>query len=798
MQQGQLVQAPPSFCQYVGEACDKDFADIKNVDGLFLYASRPEQIAAAIETAKTKLEDNKGRWRSWRDFDVGGRIIFCEICKGIRGAATVFADVTTLNFNLLFEIGFCLGLGVSVIPIRDPNYAVDKREFDSLGVLDTLGYLDFANSDELAQKVQAAKPADIGRLPLKTYRDTPVYLLKGPVPTEGTIQLLSTLKKSPLRFRTHDPVEVAQRSLHAHWKQVRGSYGVIANLLAPARKGATAHNALCALLCGIAMAEEKAVLMLQEEGGTQQPIDYRDVVRGWDNPSQIPHLVEPTINETFERLQDVASSVAPPPEGLLERVDLGNPAAEEEIGGLQDYFVRTGQFRAATHGGGRLVVGRKGAGKTAMFFGVRDAVKRGLETLVLDMRPEGHQFTRLREAILEELSEGQREYTITAFWTYLLSAEIAHKILQSPAEFQAAERDPERFRMYKELEKAYLAHGLSVGDDLSQRLLREIDRLSERFDTAGDISGRTDLAELVYGGDIRTLNDAVANYVTAEKDEVWLLIDNLDKSWATRGSTREDMLIVLGLLEASRKLEEQLADRGVDFRCLVFIRTDVLEKLNWSSPDRGKESTINLEWDDPQLFQAIVRERIAVSAGLTGTFEDLWRQVAEPAIGVEDSFRYLLDRTLMRPRDLLLFLQRALQVALSRSHDRITGDDFRHAERGYSEEALLWLGYEIEDTHPGLTDGLLAFHGASACVTREQVVEILERGNVPTAEMDSAIEILLWFGFLGTRLNAGEELYSHEVQSNLRRLTYPVETDAGRFVVHPMFRAALGMEEAAS
>jgi hypothetical protein len=69
----------------------------------------------------------------------------------------------------------------------------------------------------------------------------------------------------------------------------------------------------------------------------------------------------------------------------------------------------------------------------------------------------------------------------------------------------------------------------------------------------------------------------VAAYVTEQKDELWLLIDNLDKSWATRGATPEDILIVQGLLEASRKLERQLGKRDVAFNCLVFIRPDVLE-----------------------------------------------------------------------------------------------------------------------------------------------------------------------------------------------------------------------------
>ena len=53
------------------------------------------------------------RWITWKNLDVLGQIIFCEICKAIRYPDLVVADVTTLNFNLMFEIGFAIRLGLT-------------------------------------------------------------------------------------------------------------------------------------------------------------------------------------------------------------------------------------------------------------------------------------------------------------------------------------------------------------------------------------------------------------------------------------------------------------------------------------------------------------------------------------------------------------------------------------------------------------------------------------------------------------------------------------------------------------
>jgi nucleoside 2-deoxyribosyltransferase len=114
-------------------------------------------IANTIESAiqELKIRGSSREWRSWKDLAVSGQIIFCQVCKAIRFSRLVIADVTTLNFNLLFEIGYSVGLGIPVLPIRDTSYSRDKRAFEELGLLDTLGYLDYQNSTELTQMLIA-------------------------------------------------------------------------------------------------------------------------------------------------------------------------------------------------------------------------------------------------------------------------------------------------------------------------------------------------------------------------------------------------------------------------------------------------------------------------------------------------------------------------------------------------------------------------------------------------------------------------------------------------------------------
>ncbi len=184
------------------------------------------------------------------------------------------------------------------------------------------------------------------------------------------------------------PSETPRLTLHEARKQISGSVGVIAHLLSSNRQGSTRHNALCALLGGIAMAEGKVVVMLQEEA-VQQPIDYRDVVQSYQIPADIPHMLEGTIKRVVEHMQIAGPSIGRRAEKVLEKLDLGDTAAENEIAGLRSYFVPTGQFTQAKQGHARLVVGRKGTGKTAIFYEVRNSLGRNRSKVILDLKPRG-------------------------------------------------------------------------------------------------------------------------------------------------------------------------------------------------------------------------------------------------------------------------------------------------------------------------------------------------------------------------------------------------------------------------
>jgi hypothetical protein len=473
-------RVPPQFCQYVDGPCDQDFGSVLSSDGLFLFPSRPEAVAATIEEAVEYLSKVAGdqHWKTWKNLDVPGQIIFCEICKAIRFTRLVVADVTTLNFNLLFEIGFALGLGVPILPIRDTSNIRDRKDFEEIGILDTFGYFDYRNSSQLADGVlskAAHPPLSLQAPSLNT--DQPLYIIKSPVESNGMIKLMSVVKKSRLRFRSYDPREVARISLHEAYRQTVCSRAVILHLLSPDTVGAEIHNARCAFIAGIAMAAQKRVAIIQQ-GFVLQPIDYRDVILTYEKPAQIADLLTPLLGLVIEEIQTtrfVPTILTLKP---LEKIDLGDLAAENEIRALDSYYVPTAQYQETKRGHARLVVGRKGSGKTALFYSIRSTYRPSMKHLVLDLKPEGHQFKKLREAVLAELPDGVQQHVLTAFWNYLLVMELAHQIVHHEQHW--VYRDARLKVPFEAIRTAYGEADESEQADFSERLLKLVDQIIEK------------------------------------------------------------------------------------------------------------------------------------------------------------------------------------------------------------------------------------------------------------------------------------------------------------------------------
>lgn len=111
----------------------------------------------------------------------------------------------------------------------------------------------------------------------------------------------------------------------------------------------------------------KALCMLQYEEDPV-PLDYRDFVNFTYHPDDINECIAEFAGKVAEAFQQELNVFSKSEDTFLQSLDLGASSAENEMRTLQNYYLKTDQFLRSLRGEANIVVGRKGSGKSAIFF----------------------------------------------------------------------------------------------------------------------------------------------------------------------------------------------------------------------------------------------------------------------------------------------------------------------------------------------------------------------------------------------------------------------------------------------
>jgi hypothetical protein len=179
---------------------------------------------------------------------------------------------------------------------------------------------------------------------------------------------------------------------------------------------------------------------------------------------------------------------------------------------------------------------------------------------------------------------------------------------------------------------------------------------------------------------------------------------------------------------------------------------------------------------------------------------------------------YIIDRTLMRPRDAIAYLNECL--ALASGKPRLTWDIIKSAERSYSHKRLLALQDEWRSSYPGIDNLLDKFQKVHVPMDRDglrqrldEAILLVADGHFEGQEWMERLSNSVWgneddrakmyhplfrllfnMGFLGCRLSGSEsEIYSYDEPDFAEGVSN--FSKAADFYIHPAFRPALSIRE---
>ncbi|AOO79484.1 P-loop ATPase, Sll1717 family [Bosea vaviloviae] len=758
---------------------------IKNSKKFFAYPGMPSDLTSTIAAAaEGYLLRNKRSVQTWPQLPVFGAYIPDTIREAIESSDVVFADITVANYNVYYEIGFAIGRGKIVAPVLNASFANASEKIQQDGVFDNIGYRSYKNSEDLIGILST--PPDNRLLTLyekELNSDQPLFLMDALIKTDFRNLVAGAVKDSGVFFRSFDPEEIPRFQTVKAITDVTSSSGVIITILAAHIVDAERHNLRSAILAGISHGLGRATLLLKDAPlPAPLPADYRDDVQTITQPSDVVSTVKQFSSQAIYGTQTIQKAGVRAERTSLQRLELGASSAENEFRTLQQYFVETSEFQKTLRGEINVVAGRKGSGKTAIFFRVRDIVREQKNTIVVDLKPESHQLSYFRSELMKTLDAGVLDHTIAAFWYFVILTELL-LVLHRDYKFRSKFND-NALSAEARIGRVLGKFGIDQEGDFSIRLkklgaliLIEIEKESSR--------GKTISAEMITGIVFRAgINEVKSTLIdeTTVNTKFLFLFDNLDKGWPADGVDAFDIRMVRLLVENLDKVRRDFLVADRDLNTVVFLRNDVYELMVDDTPDRQKSGHVRIDWTDTTKLRQIIYFRLKASAMKQSAakgnqnFEQLWNAHFDPIAAGMNSFEYLVKHCAMRPRFLINIVEAAISHAINRQHQKVDEDDCIEAVRLHSLYLMNEFGYEIRDVSKLPANILSALVGLGALVTKDEIISrFVVRRNLSSSDADLGFKLMLWYGLLGVINSSGKTKYIYDFDYNRTRFEAEIQ-----------------------
>ncbi|WP_293371428.1 hypothetical protein [Nevskia sp.] len=443
-----------------------------------------------------------------------------------------------------------------------------------------------------------------------------------------------------------------------------------------------------------------------------------------------------------------------PTTSLSTLATFGDIAAEQDA--VLDYFVSTSAVSEIASKSKFLVLGRKGSGKTAI---VRHFTENnGGMGLSRALSLKGYPWA----IHAERADKGAASIeTYVSSWRYLIAVEMAMLALQNPISMPWMDDAKSLIAFLKD---NYGSTTVQLRDILTPAKL-QLNKAS--FEPTvlgcklGSISLERQAGDLRLGQELNALTDAIlaSTFSLCKRELVPSLtihFDELDQGLTAFDEARKHL--VIGLILAVRQVNQSASAQSVDLKAIVYLRTDLWDDLQFSDKNKiNQGQTLNLLWDGESLLK-LVNARLEKRLGPGVN----WTSIASADVmrGTQSKWGHITSRTFLRPRDVISFLNNALNKAKRRTDDPLifSNQDIVEARVDYSLYLKQELDDEITPHWPCWAEALQACSRIST-ITFSKDQFVTEYRKVKTSKNmiapDDALRLLYDFSVIGYQARSG-------------------------------------------
>ncbi len=397
---------------------------------------------------------------------------------------------------------------------------------------------------------------------------------------------------------------------------------------------------------------------------------------------------------------------------------LGDLRAEYDHQMLDSSFYEMAEYRSILEDDkSYIVVGRRGTGKSALFYKLQQYWTKTSHNFVIELIPNETEIIGLRYFIdFFGTKPSYLRAAVSKAWEYALLNEIISRI----AGYYKVTSD-------KELEHLTITAQSwnNRGNSILEKLYKT---LEERVNKNDAIEKR--IADLATKLNVKSLKIDLKKAFTYTNFHFYIIADRLDEGYAP---DPVGVSILTGLIYALNNLTNAINNLS----SIMFIRDNIFRAIQKNDPDYSRNiegNVLRIHWEEYTLFTMICK-RIKSAFNIKPEKDlKIWTSVTSGSLKSKDNFRQCLKLTLYRPRDLILLLNRAFNKAISSDDNYVitkTHIDSAASEISYSR--LDDLKKEYSEIIPGLISILHRFVGKQAKMSLPEMIDVIS----PIFEDDS-------------------------------------------------------------
>ncbi|MCW0399415.1 hypothetical protein NB688_002040 [Xanthomonas sacchari] len=224
------------------------------------------------------------------------------------------------------------------------------------------------------------------------------------------------------------------------------------------------------------------------------------------------------------------------------------------------------------------------------------------------------------------------------------------------------------------------------------------------------------------------------------QDGYYIAIDSLDEEWV---SSITKYRLIRALIEEVRTFRSELRNVKV----ILALRQDLLEKVYEQTRDGGFQEEkyevyyARLEWSKDDLLSMLrLRVNEVFKRKYTNSSVDIG-DIFPKSRGSQSAYDYMIERTMLRPRDLIAFANECFMAAANRP--RISWQSIFDAEHSYSRKRKNALVDEWITTFPSVNFVLDLLRGMAETFSRSSISEeAVEALVLNVSALDGSDEVI--------------------------------------------------------